>query len=262
MQPVIPASSLSALHYGALPAEVASSIFVRQLGLPTVKNAAMNHGSRREAETVIVLGSLGVKGVAPGSKTRQFEDVQLSATPDLFVEEDGLFGYLVEIKNPFSTVVTEEVQDVFEPQPGCKSLRDYYKIYELQCQIQMFCHQVYDLMFVVHSGEDVLSLKVQYDEQVLYKALPTFQEISKHLQELQDSVSKEEKKDELCILVDEIIKLDELHTQNKKVLEGRVAALRYELGESFKGEIRGSRGSLKLLKTKHTVTHFGEDKDA
>ena len=66
----------------------------------------------------------------------------------------------------------------------------------------------------------------------------------------------------MCILVDEIIKLDELHTQNKKVLEGRVAALRYELGESFKGEIRGTRGSLKLLKTKHTVTHYEEDKDA
>ena len=126
----------------------------------------------------------------------------------------------------------------------------------------MFCHQVYDLMFVVHSGEDVLSLKVQYDEHVLFKNLPIFQEISKHLQELQDCVSKEEKKDELSVLVDEIIKLDELHMQNKKVLEGRVAALRYELGESFKGEIRGSRGSLKLLKTKHTVVHFNEDKDA
>lgn len=220
------ASSFSAMHYGATALDIARTNFFRCLKISLQKeNVAMRFGKKKENDVIDIFLAMGKKISFAQAKTKKFYDIKFSACSDLVENEGSIFEELIEIKNPYFLKIGNERDK------GYISLSSYYKKYELQCQLQLYCYNCNRLNFTVYSNSKLFEKIINYDQSVLEKNLPFFQEVWGHLQELAKNLKDENILDigNLALFFQK--EIDKLERQKNFQLENLKKLLKIEKGK-------------------------------
>lgn len=180
----IPASSLASLQYNISHKQVAFNIFLRFLNVKQKLKKQLAYGIAQERNVIEMLKDGGRNVDQVNSKAKDFDLLTLSATPDLIQDKGTLNERLIEIKCPYYLKVNS---DIFDHKN--KTIEDYYQKYQLQCHIQMYCFDCFDLEFIVYSDDKLHSMRVNFDPAVLYHNLKDMRLVWDHLTNYHEKLS-------------------------------------------------------------------------